>query len=329
MLQVELLKHFSNYSYQINLIMIPKQAIKSLARLLYLLAISPFITLKNLLFFRKYSVYSCLDGAVDPLLMNKICVFCHYDKKGRVADYVIHYLKELHNLGFAIFFVSNSGSLNQSEADRVLPSVSKILLRFNEGYDFGAYYAGMQEVQKFTHHDLLLLANDSVYGPLVPLDKVIELASGNKADVVSITDSYAINYHLQSYFLLLNKKAFNSTEFKLFWQRFKFTGNKTYVVYNYEIGLSQALIKAGLQLKSLCSYTEVSSFYFSKKNNDKNLCENYPYDQSIVFWQELIEQFGCPFIKKKLIPEGTNTFDRDDYMNIVSKTGYDVKLVKQ
>lgn len=304
-----------------------KNQIKPIARILYILAISPFIALRNLLFFKKYSSYTSLDGAVDPLSRNKICIFCHYDKDGQVADYVVHYIKELHNLGFAIFFVSNSGYLKPHEAGSVLPFVSKVLLRSNEGYDFGAYYVGVQAVQKFPHHDLLLLANDSVYGPLSLLDKVIELASANQVDAVSITDSYAINYHLQSYFLLLNKKAFNSFEFKSFWQQFKFTSDKTYVVYHYEIGLSRALIKAGLQLKALCDYHEIASYYFSKENNYKNLRSNYSYDQSMVFWQELIE-FGCPFVKKKLIPKDINSPKRVQYMNIVSKNGYDVKLIK-
>lgn len=304
-----------------------KNFVKSLARTLYVLAISPFIVFKNLLFFKKYNNYFRLEGIIDPHSRRKICIFCHYDKEGRVADNVLYYLKKLEKLGFAIFFVSNSGRLESSEVERILPFVSKILLRFNEGYDFGAYYIGLQEIQRFTHHDLLLLANDSVYGPISPLNEVIKLALNDQVDVVGITDSYAISYHLQSYFLLLNKKAFNNAEFKLFWQRFRFTSNKTYVVYNYEIGLSQVLLKGGCKLRALCIYSEISSIYFGKKNNYKNLSRNYSYDQSIVFWQEVIE-FGGPFIKKKLIPKDVNNSDRAKYEDVLRRRGYDIKLIK-
>src|SRR5438045_8800342 len=85
----------------------------------------------------------------------------------------------------------------------------------------------------------VLMANDSVFGPLYDLGPIISTMN-KRFDIWGMTDSYEINYHLQSYFLYFNEPAIKSETWLDFWQRMDFTGLSNWdIIVKYEIGLSQ------------------------------------------------------------------------------------------
>ncbi|HTV30272.1 MAG TPA: hypothetical protein VMF32_21150, partial [Xanthobacteraceae bacterium] len=96
--------------------------------------------------------------------MQDVCLFAHFDKDDRIDDYVLRYLAQLRELNFSIVFISTS-RLPAAETARLQGTCCDVILRDNAGLDFASWSVG------FAKHAAaiggrLLLANDSVYGPV-------------------------------------------------------------------------------------------------------------------------------------------------------------------
>jgi len=252
----------------------------------------------------------------------RIAIFTHYDKKGQIPDYVSHHLEQLRHCGYTIFFVTNSPVLTAESWDILRPLCGMILRRRNLGYDFGAYRDALREIPDLGMIDSLILANDSVYGPIHPLIDILKRADPNQADIWGINDSYAHRYHLQSYFLIFNRRALMEPKLKNFWDRLLYVRSKSFVIRYYELGLSGAALSAGLRLKALCPYRDLSRATMealeqlplaTAKQRAKVLHGDYlkwlyntlqsgiPVNPSHHFWEVMLTQHSCPFIKRELL----------------------------
>jgi len=100
--------------------------------------------------------------------------------------------------------------------------------------------------------------------------------------VIGLTDSTAINQHLQSYFIAYGKRVLSSPIFWKFWQSIQIWPSKVDLVRAYEVGWSKILIKAGFQLEAL--YLE---------GEHGNVTHTH--------WRQLIEEHEFPFIKTELL----------------------------
>ena len=67
--------------------------------------------IRGFLRFRRNYIIRRWTGARSLADARRIAIFVHYDRRGRVHDYVIHYLNALVKAGFEIVFVSNSPSI--------------------------------------------------------------------------------------------------------------------------------------------------------------------------------------------------------------------------
>src|SRR5437667_9971620 len=146
-------------------------------------------------------------GRIDLQATSRIAVFSHFDRRGRVQDFVHYYLRQIHDAGYAIVFVSAAPQLDPAAIEQLTPICGLILRRDNVGWDFGAYKAGIEVITNLDRLDSLLLANDSVYGPVHDLGALIGRMNPAEADVWGITDSWERRFHLQSFFLLFGKTA--------------------------------------------------------------------------------------------------------------------------
>jgi rhamnosyltransferase len=99
--------------------------------------------------------------------MQDICIFAHYDRDGIVDQHVLHYLKALKDCGFATVFVTAS-PIDEASRTEVGRHCIDCIERENVGHDFGSWPAGLARWRDRVS-GRLLLANDSVYGPLLPL----------------------------------------------------------------------------------------------------------------------------------------------------------------
>jgi len=175
-----------------------------------------------------------------------------------LADYVVAYVRALHGIGFSVVFITNSGSLHPDSLIALQPLCRAVIVRRNVGYDFGAVrevldLLGLPRLET----QRLLIANDSVYGPLVPIADMVARANFDEADVWAPTESWQNRYHLQSYFLLAGRRAITSPAWQAFWRGVRQISSKRWVVARYEVGLTQKLLKAGLRCRSLWPYHDL------------------------------------------------------------------------
>jgi hypothetical protein len=262
-------------------------------------------------------------GALDLERATRIAVFVHFDRQGMVHDFVLHYLAEIARAGFTTVFVSNAPRLDPESIDRLSPLCGAILQRANVGMDFGAYKDGIGTLPRLDRLEALLLANDSVYGPFHDLGDVISRMNLAEADVWGITDSWGPRFHLQSYFLLFGRRALSHEAFTQFWSRVRYVQAKSWVIGHYEIGLTRHLVRGGLRCRALFPYRVAATtmlaalrrqaaeeaFTPSERRQDflvalvRAVEYGIPLNSSHFFWDHLIREMGCPFLKRVLLRE--------------------------
>ncbi len=253
-------------------------------------------------------------------LAGKVCVFAHFDRKGEVHDYVLHHLRALRRAGFNILFVSSAPSLSPTGIEELSRLAHRIVRRTDNGGHIGAYKDGIASIGDLGAVDLLLLTNDSLYGPLFPLAPVLERISMLHGQFWSLTDSWDRAYHLDADFILFGPRAISSPAFRAFWPAVRYVNSKNYMFRRYEVGLSQALIRDGLRGGALCNYRDLSRLVINAVrsgalNEDvpedgrkehlsdifKLVQKGKPFNISAYMWDYLITGMGYPFIKGDLL----------------------------
>lgn len=183
--------------------------------------------------------------------MKRVCLFAHFDKDNLIDDYVIYYLKALRKSCSSIIFVSDC-SISESEKEKILSIVDYIQAYNHDEYDWGSYKFGYliaKENGFLDDADELLICNDSVYGPIYPLNKYFEIMENKSCDIWGMHQNlYGLNSkivepHLQSWFLCLKKSVINSSEFDKFMRNITHLESKNEIIQKYEIGFSKEMSK--------------------------------------------------------------------------------------
>jgi lipopolysaccharide biosynthesis protein len=138
---------------------------------------------------------------------------------------------------------------------------------------------------------MLLLANDSVFGPLYDPGEFFDAMRAEHADVWGITDSSEPGWHLQSYFLCVSRRARESRAFRdVFAQDFASFPDKRAIIDRGEIALSQALIRDGLTVRAYCPHERIAP----------RPSRGASFNPTYSAWDALIVGQRCPFLKREL-----------------------------
>jgi len=219
---------------------------------------------------------------------SRLCFFAHYDEDGVVADHVLLYLAALREANFVIVVLSTA-RLDEVEQAKITALGAYVILRDNQGMDFGGWIEACIRFFPITA-DLLLLANDSVYAPLADLATFIDQLTTRSADFYGAIESLEVAPHLQSWFLLFRPSAYRSAAFSELMRRpMPIITEKGTLVIRYEVGLTRTLVDAGLQYHAAFSLA-----------SSTGIAKHYPYNPAHVLWREAIEQ-GIPFLKIELL----------------------------
>ncbi len=188
----------------------------------------------------------------------RIAIYMHFDRFGKVSAPVLHTLQELAASGYCVIFVTNSGKLTPQSETALRNICSAIFVRRNIGYDFGAWRDVIETLHlPAADTEELIILNDSMYGPIRPLGPMLARLNYAEADIWGLTDSWQHRYHLQSFFLAFGGKALHSAAFAKFWREILSAPFKSFIIREYEIGLTQQMLKAGLRCKALWGYDEL------------------------------------------------------------------------
>lgn len=233
---------------------------------------------------------------------SKICIFAHFNSNSLVDDYVFHYLKELNKQGFDIVFVSTSEIIKEAQG-KLSTLCKNLVIRQNIGYDFMSWKVGLDLIEsKKINPDLILLANDSVYGPLFDLSNVFNDFKNKSVNIYGMTDSYEVDYHIQSYFIIFDKQVLESKSWKTFWKEIQVYDDKTELITNCEVGLTQRLMQTELKVDCFCKSSDVAHQAIIKQHSYYSfLKKNRAYNVTHLLWDVLILDFQFPFIKRELV----------------------------
>jgi rhamnosyltransferase len=208
-----------------------------------------------------------------PDSATRVCIFVHFGSDQIVAEYVFQYLCELHKNHCAVFFISNS-EVSAAEVTKLSQYCTTIATRKNCALaDFGAYQTGLELCLNSLQSDkikTLILANDSVFGPIFPLDEMFNQMEKKNLDVWGVTDCIYPSYHLQSYFLAFNSPK-NAHQYltNFLNQTCTKVSKRKELISHCEVGLSQDLLKKNYLLGAYCQAEEIAAFeYWQTEDQD-------------------------------------------------------------
>ncbi len=257
------------------------------------------------------------------IVMKRTAVFAHYSKDFVIDDYVLYYLKELKKICCNLVFVSCT-ELPESEKQK-LSGVADVVIAYEHNeYDFGSYKRGFQYLKDnsfLKDIDELVFANDSCYGPFLPLENIFSEMEGKGADFWGITKNnfgyrekpghiFVKRPHIQSYFIVFNKNVFMSEIFIRFILSIQAQADKKQVISKYEIGLTEILVDNGFKY----------DVFVNAYGNINNV--------TILKWRQIIEKCRMPFMKKSLIElRNTDATTIEDFRGVISKiSSYPINL---
>lgn len=216
-----------------------------------------------------------------------ICFFSSYSNNKKIDNYIKFYLENLKVYFDDVILVTNKRDIDSKELQFLKKINVTIKFVENEGLDFGMWYKCFidEKIDIFNYNKIGLINDSCILFSRERFNKLMEWVENNNYNYSSITESNEINYHLQSYFLILKDQSI-----KLVYDYFKKYGilnKREDIIKTYEIGLTKYLKDNDIMLGS-----------FIKNNTNKNpTILNFDINSKI------------PIIKKKLL---TNKFNNNE-----------------
>lgn len=171
--------------------------------------------------------------------MKRLFLFAFFDPQGVVGETVLRYLEELHARGDVI--LAGDCALQPGEADKLAPLVVSYTASRHGEYDFGSYKRAFRQAD-LSGYDVVYLVNDSVVGPLRPLEPFLQRMEALGTDAFGLVlHPSRQERHLQSWFIGLKPSVFRAPWFAEFLDGVEAVGRKEEVCIRYENGLARLL----------------------------------------------------------------------------------------
>ena len=274
--------------------------------------------------------------------MKRICLFAGYDNKNIIHDYVVYYLKELSTVADVYYMADNE--ISDDEKAKITPYVKEAYGFNHKKYDFGSWQELIKIIgwEKLSEYDELILANDSVFGPLYPIKELFDkIEKDRQWDVCGMIEESSFRKEngtkklynfLQSYFLVIRNKVIKDKNFQCFMEQITIHKDKGDVVYYGEISLSQLFIDKGFTCKKIISgrkdpfkmwksLIKHDKFYFIKKSK---FVEKSYYNQieSVYNYKAFLKKY-CKY-DVNLISNYISYLELDVYLNSLA---YKIKSI--
>jgi hypothetical protein len=262
------------------------------------------------------------DGIHPAPDATRIALYVHYSATGQISEMVRYQLDQLGRFGFAIVFISMAAHIPQDDWTAVRALCALVVRRENFGRDFGAWRDLMPEVRRrWPRLDELLLANDSVLGPIHPLAPVMQALRSGGEGLFGLTESLQGGAHLQSYFLLARGKT-PVSDLMRFLRTLYISHSKWLLVQIGEIRLARWMRRRGHRVAALFGYDQLVRAALADPAERERLAASHarlreldslPSDRANVLlhewplnpthhlWHVLATKFGDPFVKTELV----------------------------
>jgi hypothetical protein len=253
----------------------------------------------------KPEILETADGHDHPT--PSLALYLHWSPDGRISSMVRRQVRLWREAGFACVFVTNANPPAE-DWNAIAENTVLRIRRANVGRDFGAWRdAAAVALQRFGIPRELLLTNDSVLGPFLPLAPLVDAWRGGGDGFFGLTESLGGGAHLQSYALLgRGEKAVGEMLGHL--AALKDTRSKWQLVQRGEIGLTQRMRRAGVPCWALFGQERLAALAdaptrarIAPRYSSKEAFARVPFNPCHHLWRELVEGMGYPYLKTELI----------------------------
>lgn len=208
----------------------------------------------------------------------RLFLFAGYSPDSVVDDALIHHVSSISKYGDVIAFMDCD--CDDNDIAKLKPYCKYVGATRHGEYDFGSYKRAYQyayENKMLDKYDAIFLVNDSVFGPLFDMFKIIKKIDSMSSDAVGlVVSTHKTHSYMESWFIRLNKSIFLSDWFHEFITGVTVQPTKNRVTIKYEHGLSDLTYEHNLSWDGV--FIRHGRFTY---NNPKKLYK-----------------IGCPFIKK-------------------------------
>lgn len=254
--------------------------------------------------------------------VGSLLLYVHYAPNGRISDMVRRQIGLLRGCGFSVVFITMSAPVPEADWQAVRQMATLMVQRRNVGRDFGAWRDVVPEVRRrFPALRELMLANDSVLGPVHPLKPLVAALRGGGNGLFGLTESRQGGPHLQSY-LLLARGPDAVGDLLTFLDGLFITRSKWLLVQLSEIRLARWMLARGHRVAALFGYGRVIEAAAADETERARLAashvrlrhlERLPQEQAAALlwewplnptqhlWHVLLARMQMPFIKTELV----------------------------
>ena len=245
--------------------------------------------------------------------VERLLIFHHYDQRALLPQSWFEALLAIQQHGWQVL-LSTSG-LEPVVIEQLKSGGVEIAQRSNIGLCLGAYrdlslLLSDPAAARGLHS--LVLCNDSNLPLRSPTALLSQLQAWTDTEEASaepvlagLTDSaQRACYHLQSFFLYANRALLQHPAWLRFWLGFSLDGTKDDLINRGEIGLSQAMLAAGVQLRPTYPLVQglLADPAMAEELQRYGIWQPRHVNQSLFAWQSLLAR-GFPLVKKHVLFE--------------------------
>ena len=282
-----------------------------------------------------------------------VAAFVHFAPVAAVSGMVLRRIEQLRAEGFAVVFITSAPGIPPVALARLRALCALVVERRNHGLDFGAWHDVVPLLRRSAPAmQELLLVNDSVCGPFRDEAPVLAVMRAAGHGMFGLTENLAPRPHLQSYFLLARGRPVVADLLR-FLDGYTVTASKRRTISQGEVRISAWMRRRGHAVAAWCGYEAVERAALQRDSARRRLRALYPFlfrdiehghpaeaammgsalrrrpvNATHVFWRELVEEMGFPYLKTDLLlrnPLGLDDADgwrrllpgQDQMMNVV------------
>lgn len=246
------------------------------------------------------------------------CLFVSHAPFGTALEYTISYIKELRKCGIRVILCLTTDTLTMPVDPAVIAIADGLIVRQNEGYDFGAWADVLRIFPDAWRAKRLYFVNDSIIGPFVPLAEVISKIRSANAGFFSLSECTFGGWHAQSFFFGWAQKNLQAQGLRKFWSEVTIEVDKLPVINKYERNILK--LSADLPDPSSSIIFGMNTIFGS---HPVEICGVNPTHQA---WRRLLAA-GFPFVKTDLLRDNLGYVDTTDWESICASYGADVSAI--
>ncbi len=254
-----------------------------------------------------------VESGIAPRGTGSLALYLHWSPDGTVSEMVLRQLDFWREAGFDLVFASNAAPPH-ADWGRLGERAVLRIMRDNIGRDFGGWRDALAiALDRFGAPKELLLANDSVLGPIRPMAPVVAALRAGGEGLFGLTESRGGGAHLQSY-VLLARGAGAVADLGAHLADCTPTRSKWRLVQQGEIGLTRRMLERGHRVAALFGHDRVTAGLgaaelaaLGPRYAAAGALDRYPPNLTHHLWRVLVERFGFPFIKTELLLRNPNS----------------------